>query len=121
MRLKLNQFTKFLGVVLVVGAFVAGDERPGAAHRAPDGWRDMSPRKEIRPSFSYEAKRGPEDAERLIIMADEREGLAGFWTRSLVSFRQACMNLFDGSANLAVSGRSKPATRGALKTSHIEQ
>ena len=43
-------------------------------------WKSMSPRDEIRPHFSDE---GEGTALRLIIEADVREGLHGWWTRSL--------------------------------------
>jgi predicted amidohydrolase len=44
---------------------------------APNGWRPISPRDEIRPSFSFD----PTEAS-LIIRADPRPGLDGAWRRT---------------------------------------
>ena len=48
-----------------------------------DDWKAMSPRDEIKPAFSREAKGGPKDGERLVIACDEREGLDGYWLKTL--------------------------------------
>jgi predicted amidohydrolase len=48
---------------------------------APDGWEAVSPREEIRPEFAFDPK-GPDGKAALIIKADRREGLAGFWKKT---------------------------------------
>ncbi|MFO0940023.1 MAG: carbon-nitrogen hydrolase family protein [Pirellulales bacterium] len=48
----------------------------------PAGWTVNSPRDEIRPAFSYEAKGGPNDAEIFIIRHDDREGLDGWFQKT---------------------------------------
>jgi predicted amidohydrolase len=48
----------------------------------PDSWKALAPREEIRPAFGYESQGGVDDGPRLIIEADDREGLHGYWTRT---------------------------------------
>jgi predicted amidohydrolase len=71
-----------LALVLVIcGTFIAANAASG--EDAPGGWKAAAPRDEIKPSFKYEAKGGPTGGERLIIQCDEREGLDGYWTKTL--------------------------------------
>ena len=49
---------------------------------APAGWQASSPRDEIRPRFSFDPKGGRSGEGSLIITADEREGLSGWWQKS---------------------------------------
>jgi predicted amidohydrolase len=49
---------------------------------APDGWRAMAPRDEIRPSFAFDPKGGQDGNGALLIKHDGREGLDGYWTRT---------------------------------------
>lgn len=52
-----------------------------AAPEAPPAtWRAVSPRDEIRPEFTQTAHGGPGFAPTLVIRADGREGLQGWWT-----------------------------------------
>jgi predicted amidohydrolase len=48
---------------------------------APEGWSTGSPRAEIRPVFSYDAKGGRSGKGAFIIQADDREGLDGHWAK----------------------------------------
>jgi predicted amidohydrolase len=50
------------------------------AAEVPDGWMSLAPRDEIKPKFSYEATGGRSGKGEFVIEADEREGLAGWWT-----------------------------------------
>jgi predicted amidohydrolase len=50
--------------------------------RSPDGWVAGAPRDEIRPQFSYEPGGGPQDAPTLVIAADNRQGLHGYWRKT---------------------------------------
>ncbi|MGH9752009.1 MAG: carbon-nitrogen hydrolase family protein [Blastocatellia bacterium] len=52
------------------------------AGSAPDGWRTAAPRDEIRPRFDYNPKGGKDGKGALLITADEREGLDGYWVKS---------------------------------------
>src|SRR5262249_7898295 len=53
-----------------------------AAITAPDGWEAVSARDEIRPEFSFDPAGGSDGKGSFIIRTDEREGLAGHWTKS---------------------------------------
>jgi predicted amidohydrolase len=52
-----------------------------AAPSASEDWEFVSPRDEIRPRSSYDASGGYQGAAQWIISADDRPGLAGYWTR----------------------------------------
>src|SRR5262245_23379440 len=49
---------------------------------APDGWKTVAPRNEIRPRFDYNPKGGKDGKGALLIIADEREGLDGYWVKT---------------------------------------
>jgi predicted amidohydrolase len=49
---------------------------------SPDGWQAGAPRDEIRPRFSYEPTSGPHDIAALVIAADARQGLNGYWRKT---------------------------------------
>ena len=61
-------------------SLMAAEEVDRAA--TPEGWAAESPREEIRPAFRFDPGGGPEDSPRLIIAADDRRGLDGYWTRT---------------------------------------
>ena len=48
----------------------------------PEGWKAISPREEIRPRFTFDPGNGHGGAIALIIVADQREGQTGYWTKS---------------------------------------
>ncbi len=48
----------------------------------PEGWLALSPRDEIRPEFSWQPTGGPSNKGSLVIRADAREGLHGYWART---------------------------------------
>ena len=48
----------------------------------PAGWSAMSPRDEIRPTFEYDTKGGPNKTETFIIRHDNREGLDGWFQKT---------------------------------------
>jgi predicted amidohydrolase len=47
-----------------------------------EGWKSASPRDEIRPAFEVRRDGGPTGQGRLIIRADERDGLDGHWMKT---------------------------------------
>ena len=49
------------------------------ADRIPTGWTTHTPREELRPTFSYHASGGWQNAARWVIQADEQAGLVGWW------------------------------------------
>jgi predicted amidohydrolase len=66
-----------IALIAVPAAILRGSTPP-----APDGWQTAAPREEIRPAFAYDAQGGRDGAGALIIQADARTGLHGFWTKS---------------------------------------
>jgi predicted amidohydrolase len=48
----------------------------------PPGWQPAAPRDEIRPDFSFDSKGGPKGDGSLVIVADAREGLHGWWQKT---------------------------------------
>lgn len=56
--------------------------RAGEEESAPRGWTTKSPRKQIRPDFSYEPEGGPKKRGSFVIEADQRRGLFGWWEKS---------------------------------------
>jgi Carbon-nitrogen hydrolase len=48
-----------------------------------DGWTTCEPREELRPKFSYHARGGRDGKGGFVIEADEREGLDGWWTKTV--------------------------------------
>ena len=48
---------------------------------AGDGWSTGSPRPEVSPAFSVEPHAGPQGRPTMIIRADAREGLDGYWIK----------------------------------------
>jgi predicted amidohydrolase len=71
-----------LAAVSTEPALVADDVRalktPGVA---PEGWGAFAARQETRPQFGYEPKAGPDGRGCLLIKADGREGLDGWWQK----------------------------------------
>ena len=58
---------------------VAAGSEPGA----PDGWTTSAPREELRPKFSYDAQGGRDAQGAFVIVADQRAGLDGWWTKTV--------------------------------------
>lgn len=55
----------------------------GLSHAdTPFGWESVSARDEIRPRFTHDPKGGPNAKGCLTILADDREGLHGWWRKS---------------------------------------
>ena len=101
----------------------------------PLGWQPASPREEIRPRFSFDPKGGPKGDGNLVITADEREGLHGWWLKSfpIVGGRHYHFHAWRKVQNVKLTRRSavvrsvweddqgkhvpmsEPAVRGYLK------
>src|SRR5262249_52158999 len=60
----------------------ASDAAAQAPGTPPDGWTAAAPRDEIRPTFAFDPRGGPDGSGCFLIRADLREGLAGFWKKS---------------------------------------
>jgi len=92
--------------VMMVWGAAASDAPPSVL--APDGWRAVAPRADIRPHFAYEPRGGSDGSGSLIIRTDQREGLAGCWTRTFSVHggkHYRFFALFKGN-NIAVPRRS---------------
>jgi predicted amidohydrolase len=72
-----------LGGCLLGPAAAATAAPDGAGPPAPDGWGTRSPRDEIRPAFAYDPDGGPDHRGSLVIEADRREGLFGWWEKTV--------------------------------------
>jgi predicted amidohydrolase len=74
------------GFVLIAGggrglAQAPGNALPHGIETGPDGWTTAAPRDEIRPTFSCQHDGGTDGGPCLIIKADHREGLDGYWKK----------------------------------------
>src|SRR5213078_655931 len=49
---------------------------------APDGWEPAAPRAEVRPQFAYLPHGGRDGKGGLVIVADDRDGLDGYWAKT---------------------------------------
>jgi predicted amidohydrolase len=54
----------------------------GADSTAPEGWATVSPRPELRPTFSFQRTGGRNNQSAFVIQHDAREGLDGAWTKT---------------------------------------
>ncbi len=54
---------------------------PRGAETAPDGWVAGAVRDEVRPAFAHQAHGAADGGACLIIKADQREGLDGYWKK----------------------------------------
>jgi predicted amidohydrolase len=66
-----------------LAAFAATVDAANGESSAPDGWTTHEPRAELRPNFSFDARGGRDGKGAFIIQADEREGLDGWWTKTV--------------------------------------
>src|SRR5262249_28416237 len=75
---KLNRF-------LFTAGFIAASHIIATAEREdppPDGRRAAGPRDEIRPQFDYRPEGGKDGKGAFLIIADDREGLDGYWVKT---------------------------------------
>jgi predicted amidohydrolase len=71
--------------LLMIVGLVACSIAATMAHEdqiTPDGWKTAAPRDEIRPQFAYLPQGGRDGKGSLVITADEREGLHGYWVKT---------------------------------------
>lgn len=72
-----------LGCAAFAAAATTGSAAGSAVGPAPEGWQAVSPRDEIRPEFLFDPRGGPDRQGSWTIRANSREGLQGWWTRTL--------------------------------------
>src|SRR5215468_528313 len=80
----------------------------GGENSVPDGWRAAAPRDEIRPQFDYRPKGGKDSKGAFLIIADDREGLDGYWVKtfSIAKGRHYRFFALRRVENVAEPGRS---------------
>ena len=66
---------------LLTMVFLALLPAAAAAAESADGWVTRSPRKEIQPDFRRDPQGGPQQKGSLVIEADARDGLMGWWEK----------------------------------------
>ncbi len=74
---------RFVGTCMAIALAGAIPSAWGAeeGEKAPDGWSTAAPRDEIRPAFAYQSRGGADGGGCLLIRADHREGLDGYWKK----------------------------------------
>ncbi len=70
-------------VLLAMGVLLAGMGGSMAAESGSNPWKEEAPREEIRPAFRFTPGGGRDGAGCWSIQADGREGLQGWWSRTL--------------------------------------
>jgi predicted amidohydrolase len=80
---------RFMALALVSGIVCLGGPSAGDTRKqdkpvasAPEGWLSAAPRVELRPRFACRPQGGRDARGSLVIEADEREGLDGWWTKT---------------------------------------
>ncbi|MFN0121057.1 MAG: carbon-nitrogen hydrolase family protein [Blastocatellia bacterium] len=93
-------------ILFVVLFFISGHVVTLA--QIPEGWRTAAPREEISPKFSFEPTGGRDGKGAFVIVADQREGLDGYWTRtfSVTGGRSYCFAALRRIAGIASPRRS---------------
>jgi predicted amidohydrolase len=78
---------------------------------APGGWRGAAPRDEIRPEYRHTSKGGVDGKGALILQADAREGLFGYWEKAVPvqGGQWYRFTAFKKTGNIASPLRSTPA------------
>jgi predicted amidohydrolase len=71
----------FISLVCLL-PFGARPSSADPASPAPTGWEPAAPRAEIRPQFTFDPKGGPDGNGALVIAADDRDGLHGWWQKT---------------------------------------
>ena len=69
-------------IAMIAAAVFDTAAAPDSSTSAPAGWKSAAPRAEIRPEFEYLPSGGRDGKGSLVIAADAREGLHGYWERS---------------------------------------
>jgi predicted amidohydrolase len=104
--------TGFACAALLTTAFAAQTSSSSAsrddASAAPAGWTTGAPRAEIAPQFRYEPHGGRDGQGAFVIQTDARQGLSGWWTKT-VPVRGGHWYRFEAfrrAANVSVPRRS---------------
>ena len=68
--------------MLIIGAVELPAANIPSSRIVADDWKGVAQREEIRPSFEFKKKGGPDGEGSLLIRTDAREGLDGHWVKS---------------------------------------
>ena len=79
MNRQCTRWLSFTALAACAATVLAADGKPSV----PDGWTTSAPREEIRPKFSYDVDGGRDGKGGFVIAADQREGLDGWWTKTV--------------------------------------
>src|SRR5262249_46886575 len=77
----MRKLNRFLFTAVLIASFQIIATADGE-NNAPDGWRAAPPRDEIPPEFDYIPKGGKDGKGAFLIVADDREGLDGYWVKT---------------------------------------
>jgi predicted amidohydrolase len=69
-------------ICVLLPGILQAQEPTDTGSPAPKGWTTQAPREEVRPGFSYDPAGGPEGNGCLVISADDRPGLIGYWQKA---------------------------------------
>jgi predicted amidohydrolase len=73
----------FRAIAVTAGALAFCTPSPAATDLIDGSWQNASPREEIRPTFTYEARGGRNDGPQLVIETDDSPGMSGQWSRTV--------------------------------------
>src|SRR5262245_25437725 len=78
-----HRFSLTLFLTLVFGSLISAVPcaLADSSSLGPPGWTTGAPREEIRPEFEFDPSGGVDGKGCLVIRADSREGLDGWWTK----------------------------------------
>src|SRR6266516_2878568 len=74
---------RYFPSVVVTATLLASLSFAQETTKGPDGWQPASPREEIKPEFSFDPKGGPKGDGSFTIRADKRDGLHGWWQKTV--------------------------------------
>jgi predicted amidohydrolase len=93
-----------LSIAMIAVAALGAAAPADRSAAPPAGWQSAAPRAEIRPRFEYLPAGGRDGKGSLVIAADAREGLHGYWHRSFPltggrHYRFFALRKVDGAAS----------------------
>ena len=83
MNMTMNRKRKLLLAFAALAVCAAPVLARDSKQSVPDGWTNSAPREELRPTFAYDADGGRDRKGGFLIAADQREGLDGWWTKTV--------------------------------------
>ena len=78
----MRRFVHFFLTAAVVASVCTAAVTVDDVKSTPDGWQPAAPREEVRPQFAYLPNGGRDGKGGLVIAADDRDGLDGYWAKT---------------------------------------